>query len=78
MSHFLLHSYREHSFCSAVLGNNDGDNISLRFLFLLYVALIVLCGKISSICRLLCKIGKWSNDGFKIRQQRVILCNQIA
>ena len=42
-----------------VLGNNDGDKISLRLLFLLYVTLMVLCGKISSICGLLYKIGKW-------------------
>ena len=39
MSHFLLHSFIEHLFCSAVLGNNNGDKISLRFLFLLYVTL---------------------------------------
>ena len=41
-----------------VLGYNDGDEISLRFLFLLYVTLMVLCGKISSICWLLYKTGK--------------------
>ena len=42
-----------------VLENNDGDKISLRFLFVFYVTLMVLCGKVSSICRLLYKIGKW-------------------
>ena len=59
MSHFLLHSFIEHSFCLVVLGNIDGDKISHRFLFLLYVTFLVLCGKITSICLLLYKIGKW-------------------
>ena len=35
MSHFLLHSFIEHSLCLVVLGNNNGDKISLRFLFFL-------------------------------------------
>ena len=35
MSHFLLHSFIEHLFCLVVQGNNDGDKISLRLLFLL-------------------------------------------
>ena len=30
MSHFLLHSFIEHSFCLADLGNNDNDKVSLR------------------------------------------------
>ena len=59
ISHFLLHSFIEHSFCLVVLGNNDGNKIYLRFLFLLYVTFMVLCGKISNICWLLYEIGKW-------------------
>ena len=59
MSHFLLHYFIAHSLCLKALGNNDGDNISLRFLILLYVTLMVFCVKISSICWLLYKIGKW-------------------
>ena len=55
----LLNLFIEHSFCLLVLGNNDGDKISLRLFFLLYVTLMILCGKISSICWLLYKIGKW-------------------
>ena len=45
ISHFLLNSFIEHSFCLAVVGNNDGDKISLKFLFLLYVTLTVFCKK---------------------------------
>ena len=48
--HLLLYSSIEHSVCLVVLGSNDGDKIYLKFLFLLYVALAVFCGKISSIC----------------------------
>ena len=59
MSRFLLHSFIEHSLCLVVLENNDVDKISLRSLFLFYVTLMVFCGKISSICWLLHKIGKW-------------------
>ena len=36
MSYFLLHYFIEHSFCLVVQGNNDGDKISLRLLFLLW------------------------------------------
>ena len=59
MSHFLLHSFIKHSFWLLVLGNNDGDKIFLRFVLLLYVTLMLFCGKISSICWLLYKTGKW-------------------
>ena len=31
MSHFLLHSFIDHSFRLVVLGNNDGDKISNNF-----------------------------------------------
>ena len=56
----LKSSCRCHIFCCILLYNInvDGDKISLRFLFFLYVTLMVLCGKIPSICWLLYKIGK--------------------
>ena len=50
MSHFLLHLSIEHLLCLVVLGNNDGEKFSLKFLFLLYVTLMVFCGKITSVC----------------------------
>ena len=63
--HFSLHSSIEHSSCLVVLGNNGVGEITLKFLFPMYVTLMVFCEEISSICWLLCKIGKgfliWSS-----------------
>ena len=88
MSHFLLNSFIEQSFCLVVLGNKDGDKISLRYFFILYATLMVFCGKISSICWFLYKIGKWfliivlrlGNKGLycviKLHEvEKVVLCN---
>ena len=59
MSHFLFNFSIEHSFCLAILRNNDGNKTSLKFSFLLYVTLMVFCRKLSIICWILYKIGKW-------------------
>ena len=48
-------------FCLVVLENNDGDKISSRFLFLLYVTLMVFSGKIC--CLISCKCCSKQNFG---------------
>ena len=49
MSYFLLHFSIEHFLCLVGLGNNDGDKISLKFLFLLYVTLMPFTEKYQSL-----------------------------
>ena len=48
-------------FCLVVLENSDGDKISSRFLFLLYVTLMVFSGKIC--CLISCKCCSKQNFG---------------
>ena len=59
ISHLLLHFSIKQLFSFIILGNKDGDMSSYKFLFLLYVTLIVLSGKICSISWLLCNTGKY-------------------
>ena len=74
ISHLLLHFSIEQLFSFIILGNNDGDMNSFKFLFLLYVAFIIFSGKIRSISWLLCNTGKYFLKIFLILESVGLYC----